>query len=199
MSEVKSHYPNYNLLDSLNEWDEHTREIVLKRLGPFEKPKFLSSREVVVLKAIAIQLTNDRRDEILDYIIDHLDQKLNAGIGEGQRSPNSPPLTKLISAGLKALDELAKKLHQVGFAELDFSQQRAILVSLSVDSPSPLPDWLKIPPREFFNKLLANIISPYYSHPIIWSEIGFGGPAYPRGYYRIEHGLTDPWEAKRDE
>jgi len=32
----------------------------------------------------------------------------------------------------------------------------------------------------------------------VWSEMGYGGPAYPRGYYRIEAGVTDPWEAKAE-
>ena len=26
------------------------------------------------------------------------------------------------------------------------------------------------------------------------NEIGFGGPAYPRGYMRLENGAREPWE-----
>jgi hypothetical protein len=29
------------------------------------------------------------------------------------------------------------------------------------------------------------ILSGFYSHPWAWNEIGFGGPAYPRGYMRL--------------
>lgn len=28
-------------------------------------------------------------------------------------------------------------------------------------------------------------LSAFYSHPWAWNEIGFGGPAYPRGYMRL--------------
>ena len=35
----------------------------------------------------------------------------------------------------------------------------------------------------------------YYSHPTAWSEMGFGGPASPRGYVRMELDRRDPWEA----
>jgi hypothetical protein len=35
----------------------------------------------------------------------------------------------------------------------------------------------------------------YYSHPTAWSEIGFGGPASPRGYVRMGFNRRDPWEA----
>lgn len=199
MVEIRTHYPNYKLLDEKDEWDEHTQAIVLKRLGPFGKLKFFQAREVVLLKALATQFTYDSRNEILDYIIHHLDQKLTAGLGESQRAPNTLPADKLIPLGLKALDTLAKNQYQKGFAELAAPEQEAILISLASDSPSPHPDWQQVPPKDLLNKLLEAIISAYYSYPFVWSEIGHGGPAYPRGYYRIEHGLTDPWEAKRSE
>ncbi|WP_369127188.1 hypothetical protein [Paenibacillus antri] len=38
-------------------------------------------------------------------------------------------------------------------------------------------------------------LEAYYSHPAVWSEIGYGGPAYPRGYVRTQLGQLDPWEA----
>ncbi|MDQ6943705.1 MAG: gluconate 2-dehydrogenase subunit 3 family protein, partial [Candidatus Eremiobacteraeota bacterium] len=34
----------------------------------------------------------------------------------------------------------------------------------------------------------------YYAHPWAWDEIGFGGPAYPRAYMRLERGEPEPWE-----
>jgi hypothetical protein len=34
----------------------------------------------------------------------------------------------------------------------------------------------------------------YYSHPWAWSEIGFGGPAYPRGYSAPGVGKRERWE-----
>jgi hypothetical protein len=42
--------------------------------------------------------------------------------------------------------------------------------------------------------LIEDCVTAYYSHPWAWDEIGFGGPAYPRGYMRIENGLPEPWE-----
>jgi len=32
-------------------------------------------------------------------------------------------------------------------------------------------------------------------HPASWNEIGFGGPASPRGYVRMNFDRRDPWEA----
>jgi len=36
----------------------------------------------------------------------------------------------------------------------------------------------------------------YYSHPWAWDEIGFGGPAYPRAYMRLERGEAESWESE---
>ena len=43
--------------------------------------------------------------------------------------------------------------------------------------------------------MLHDIGSAYYAHPTAWSEIGFGGPASPRGYVRMDENRRDPWEA----
>ena len=44
---------------------------------------------------------------------------------------------------------------------------------------------------------LRQITGVYYAHPYAWDEIGFGGPAYPRGYFALNHGAPEPWEAAR--
>ena len=59
-------------------------------------------------------------------------------------------------------------------------------------------NWEQQHQREFFSRLLTQTVSAYYSHPWVWSEIGYAGPAYPRGYMRVELDLTEPWEAIRN-
>ena len=41
---------------------------------------------------------------------------------------------------------------------------------------------------------MRSVLSAFYSHPWAWNEIGFGGPAYPRGYARLEAGQRESWE-----
>jgi hypothetical protein len=33
--------------------------------------------------------------------------------------------------------------------------------------------------------VMRAVLAAFYSHPWAWNEIGFGGPAYPRGYMRL--------------
>jgi hypothetical protein len=43
--------------------------------------------------------------------------------------------------------------------------------------------------------VLSDVVSAYYSHPTAWNEIGWGGPASPRGYVRMDFNRRDAWEA----
>ncbi|WP_366923158.1 gluconate 2-dehydrogenase subunit 3 family protein [Metallumcola ferriviriculae] len=195
----RTRYKGFNVLDEKKEWDQHTEEIVLKRLGPFAAPKFLLPEEKEMLKAIASHLIYDDRKEILEFVINHTDESLTSPVGEGERKPDAPPLKDLIRWGLKALDNAARGQFDCSFVELNAGQQFEMVAALQKAKAYLVPDWQQIPQKELFKKLASLIVSAYYAHPTIWSEIGYAGPAYPRGYVRLEFGLTDPWEAERNE
>jgi hypothetical protein len=48
----------------------------------------------------------------------------------------------------------------------------------------------------FWQMLMQDALEAYYAHPWAWDEIGFGGPAYPRAYTRLERGEPEPWEVE---
>ncbi|MTI79410.1 MAG: gluconate 2-dehydrogenase subunit 3 family protein [Firmicutes bacterium] len=199
MQEIRTRYPKYDVLKEQEHWDEHTREIVKKRLGPFPKNNFLSDHEADMILSIAMHIVYDNRKDILDYVVHHMDTTISSPIGEDQRKVGTPEQKTLIRQGLKAIDKLAQQQYNASFLEIDPNQQLSLLEDLQKGKAQQLKDWQQIPQKELFKKLATNIVSAYYSHPIVWSEIGYGGPAYPRGYVRVEKGLTDPWEAKRDD
>ena len=56
--------------------------------------------------------------------------------------------------------------------------------------------WSPMTSDAFFRMRLArDLVLAYYAHPTAWSEIGWGGPASPRGYVRMDYDERDPWEA----
>lgn len=195
---LATHYPEYNILNLVDEWDSHTKEIVLKRLGPFSKYEYFSEWELLILRAVIKNIIFENRDEIIDWIVFHLDNKMTSGIGEDQRKTGLPPEDMLFREGLAAIDLSARHKYDKGFTELDEDKQFALISGLQLGQLPKLSQWSRVPQKELFKKLLLEIVSAYYSHPEVWSEIGYGGPAYPRGYVRVEYGLTDPWEARRD-
>ncbi len=197
MVDKKTHYPGFDIMNFKDDWDPLTREILQKRLGPFPKLEYLTEEEEKMLRLIIRHITYDNRDDILDWIIYYMDQRLKSEIGEMHRKPNTPPEKILIREGLKTLDKLSATSYNNNFVSVEIKDQFDLLASIQLGKATPISEWKTIPQKDFFNKLLELIINAYYSHPTIWSEIGYGGPAYPRGYYRIELGWTDPWEPRR--
>ena len=53
-----------------------------------------------------------------------------------------------------------------------------------------------MPVERYWALLVQDCVEAYYAHPWAWDEIGFGGPAYPRGYMRLEQGEPEPWEVE---
>ena len=90
---------------------------------------------------------------------------------------------------------MAQERFQLPFLTLSVLQQEQLLKSLHDGKPDPEHTaWRRMPVHRFWALLMEDCVTAYYSHPWAWDEIGFGGPAYPRGYMRLENGLPEPWE-----
>lgn len=207
---MASRYPAFDVTQHASAWDDHTRSIVLGRLEPASAPSHLTGDEAETLKRALRLLLDEDREELLSFVIAHFDEKLGAKAGESQRKAGLPPFPQLLRQGLAVLDALGEARWGKRFAVCAPEQQRAILAGLQLGSAGEIPSGagarqpqggslqLAFPQKDFFQQLLSTAVEAYASHPVIWSEIGYAGPAYPRGYYRIERGLTDPWEPRAE-
>lgn len=197
--EKETHYPSYDVMREQDHWDDHTQQIVGSRLLRERDYQFFTREEMESLKRICGDLVGDDREDIIQYVLGHLDQTLSSSVGEGQRKTGVPKGQILIRGGLKALLQSAEQKFMFPFIALDSSDRRRLLEDVSAGLAPSVPDWTGIPQKEWFKKLLTLTIEAYYSHPVVWSEIGYGGPAYPRGYVRTQLGQLDPWEAQKRE
>ena len=125
-----------------------------------------------------------------------LDAKLLDDAGDGTREADMPHMRDAWVQGLHALDASAHARHAgARFTALRPADQDALIRDMEAGRLDE-PAWEGLSPAKFFKRLvLPDIPALYYAHPTAWSEIGFGGPASPRGYLRLEGGLRDPWEA----
>ena len=62
----------------------------------------------------------------------------------------------------------------------------AVHVMLERFSAGELP--VEIDASRAWSVVMRAVLAAFYSHPWAWNEIGFGGPAYPRGYMRLQPG-----------
>jgi hypothetical protein len=124
-----------------------------------------------------------------------VDRKLHEGAMDGYREPGMPRDGEAWRVGLRALEAEAQAAYQTRFAALAGELQDTLLQRAEAGEVNA-PEWGTLKPKDFFKKRLArDIVLAYYAHPTAWSEIGFGGPASPRGYVRLDFNDRDPWEA----
>lgn len=192
----RSHYPGYDVMNEQHEWDEHTRSIVSSRLIREHGYRWLDLTEAETLRSLCAVLLDDDRADIVQYILCDIDETMAGNKGEGQRKPGVPPAQELVRQGLKDVNDWCMLHHTKYVFDLSDEMKRQLLEQLSQNKAEPAHVW-SVPQQALFNKLLSLAIERYCSHPAVWSEIGYGGPAYPRGYVRISGLELDPWEAKK--
>ena len=195
---VKTRYPSFNVLDEKDEWDDHTQQIVTSRTHPIAGYQFLNEQEVEILRFLCSLLVNDDSPDSLEFVIGHFDQTLYSSPGEGQRKVGVPAAPELIRQGLKAIEQTSQHKYSVSFKELNTEQQKQIIQDISDARVEPTEVWNGMLQQTLFEKLMRLTVEAYCSHPRVWSEIGYAGPAYPRGYVRTQLGQLDPWEAKAE-
>ncbi|MDR5780675.1 gluconate 2-dehydrogenase subunit 3 family protein [Caballeronia sp. LZ065] len=190
-------YPGYDVTDKREtpSWDEVTRGVIGERLATPAGPRFLDAvewRALTALCACIVPQDHEREPAPLPALID---AKLVRDAGDGYRDARLPMLRDAWRIGLAALDAESRARHELPFASIDAAWQRALLLDMQHGTLHS-DAWRGMPPALFFAmRVLHDICGAYYSHPRAWSEIGFGGPANPRGYVRMVFDRRDPWEA----
>ena len=196
----RSPYASYDVLDKWDSpsWNDQTREVVAKRLNEVPERRFLTEEEWTLLEAISARLIPqpDRSEPV--PITPFIDRKLAENRGDGYRYADMPPMREAWRRGLAAIEAESRKRHGASFTDLSETDQDALLRAVQSGEVES-DEWRELPPKRFFKSLLLRqVVSIYYAHPAAWSEIGFGGPASPRGYVRLGRNQRDPWEAKAE-
>ena len=192
------YYPKYCTLSQQAFWDEATRSTVLRRVNAIPPVRFFSSAEAeVLLRAIEHVLpqddrTPDRRVPILPFI----DERLFTGRTAGYRFEDMLPDGEAYRRFLCAVDLMALAAHGRQFLSLGWHEADVLLKSLHDGQPTAGAEevWRTLPVKRFWTLFVGDCAEVYYAHPWAWDEIGFGGPAYPRAYFRLERGDPEPWE-----
>ncbi|GCE45960.1 gluconate 2-dehydrogenase subunit 3-like protein [Thermosporothrix hazakensis] len=193
------YYPGFHTLDQQAFWDEATRKVVLDRVEHVPPIRFFTPEEAELAKAIFDRLLpqDDRDEEHTIPIVNFVDERLYHKRIDGYRYESMPPDDEAYRLGLRAIDEIAQHLFQQPFVQLGPHEQDQVLLTLhSAEPPAAHEIWQKMQVHYFWLLILQDAVGVYYAHPYAWDEIGFGGPAYPRGYMRLTGGAPEPWEVE---
>ena len=199
MMSFRSPYAGYDVLRKWESpsWDAQTRAAVQRRLTEVPSRRFFSETEWQTLEAVCTRLVPqpDRPQPI--PIVPWIDEKLHHNWLDGFRYEDMPPLRDAWRLGLQGINQESERRFGDAFATLSPANQDAVLTAIQTGE-GVAEIWSRLPAQRFFSTvLLKEVVGEYYAHPAAWNEVGFGGPASPRGYVRLGENQRDPWEAQR--
>jgi hypothetical protein len=192
---VPDRYPGYDVMSKRDtpSWNDATRRVIDARLAIVDAPTFLNEQEWLTLRAICDGIVPQREAKV--PIAAMVDRKLEEDHRDGYRDARLPPLREAWRRGLAAVDAAARARQGVAFHRLTAAARDALLKDMQ-EGKLDGPEWGGMSPALFFGERVAHdILAAYYAHPAAWNEMGFGGPAAPRGYVRLYFNRRDPWEA----
>ncbi len=194
---ARERYPGYDVLAKWSgpSWNEKTRQVLTRRLSIAPEPRFFTAEEYETVAAIAACIVPQPATRPPIPVAALIDRKLHDGAMDGYRVAGMPRDGDAWRIGLRAMNAEARMAYRDRFAALADALQVALLQQAEAGELHA-SEWGTLNPREFFKKrLVRDIVLAYYAHPTAWSEIGWGGPASPRGYVRLDFNERDPWEA----
>jgi hypothetical protein len=195
--QLHGRYPDYDVLAEVDHWDEVTRALVLERVEHVPEVRFFDEREAKTLAAFCDQITA-QDDEPKIPVLAYLDEKLYENKGVGYQYFDLPSDRETWRTIARGLDEEARALGRDSF-DLLLEHERNEVCHRFAKAELFGGAWATLNVSRAFKVAVRDICEQFYAHPWSWNEIGFGGPAYPRGYAAFGNpqlGEEEHWEAK---
>ncbi|MGH3721267.1 MAG: gluconate 2-dehydrogenase subunit 3 family protein [Pseudonocardiaceae bacterium] len=187
-------YPDYDVLSTVDTWDAATRKVVLARLEPPGPMRFFTVEQVPTLRAFCDTVLAQDTDPRVP-VPEMIDTKLAEGKLDGYQYADMPDDRDTWRLVLAGLDHTAAAGYRVaGFSACAVQRREAIVGEFAKGRLVGGP-WERLNVTRAWSVVMRMALAAFYSHPWAWNEIGFGGPAYPRGFMRRGGvGIREPFE-----
>jgi hypothetical protein len=184
-------FPGFAVMRQAPRWDEVTALTIWSRVAPPPAPRFFTAAEQATARALTGQLLGQPHDDLGVPVMEMIDARLADGQTDGWRFEDMPEDGQAWRETLAHLDSDAKERFGAGFAACDTGEQAAIVQAVQ-DLGSR--DWHGLTAGHVWSLWTRYACTALYAHPAAWDEIGFSGPAYPRGYKHIGVNALEPFE-----
>jgi hypothetical protein len=188
--QMHGRYPDYDVLEQQEHWDEVTRAMVVGRVSDVPPIRFFDPQELATLTVFAdLFLAQDCEPRI--PVLAFVDEKLWKGELDGYQyfdMPDDRETWRIVARGLE----------QEGLTRLSVPEQVDVVHRFSKGELHG-GVWNTVNVSRAWSVVTRHLLQQFYSHPWAWNEIGFGGPAYPRGYSRfgsphLDQAERETWE-----
>ena len=190
-------FPDYDVLAKRDtpSWDAKTRAVIDERLALQVPDGILTATQLATLRLVVHRLCPDPEGRAATTTLAMLVHKIAEDASEGFRHHRLPETGACWRRGLDALEAEARARYGVAFAALTDENADIVLRLVSLGDVVARR-WDDLPPKLFWSwRLLPDCVAAHWAQPSLWSAMGFGGPAAPRGYVRTAIDRRDPWEA----
>ncbi len=185
-------FPGFDVLGQAPYWDQVTAEVVRSRCGPPPEITFLDPAERACASALLDDLTGQPGEPRVP-VLEMVDARLAAGQTDGWRYEDMPEDGQAWRDTLAYLDADARARCGTTFAEAPEADRHQLIQSVQ-DLGSG--DWHGLPASHVWSLWTRYACTACYAHPAAWAEIGFPGPAYPRGYKNAGLDRLEPYEVR---
>jgi hypothetical protein len=185
-------FPGFEVLSQAGHWDPVTADLIAARIGPQPPAQFFTATEQAAAAALLDQLTGQCDEPLEVSIVEMVDARLAAGETDGWRYADMPEDGQAWRDSLGYLDKDAHARYGSSFAAAAAADQQAMIQS--VQDGADDGSWHGLPAARVWSLWTRYACTALYAHPHAWSEIGFPGPAYPRGYKNAGVGRREPFE-----
>jgi gluconate 2-dehydrogenase subunit 3-like protein len=186
----RTRFPGLDVTAQAPHWDATTTGVVLSRTGMPPDIRFFTPVQEAIATALCDQLLG-QADEPLVPLVAMIDARLAEQQTDGWRYADLPEDSQAWRDTLGHLDDDARRKFGRGLAECPAAEQQAIIQAVQ-DLGSG--DWHGLNASRVWSLWTRYTCTAFYSHPTAWDEIGFPGPAYPRGYKNAGVGKREPFE-----
>ena len=186
-------FPGFDVLAQSKHWDDATRATVGDRVHDLPPIRFFTPDEEAAARVVLDQLMYQRPTpgEPRIELVRMVDSRLAESQTDGWHYDDMPDDGTAWQRSLAALDDDARAVFRRSAARLEWDEQTALLRSIK-DSDDE--KWHELPRARVWNLWSRYAATAFYSHPSAWNEIGFSGPAYPRGYKNPGVDTLEPYE-----
>lgn len=186
----RGRFPGFDVLGQLPSWDEVTAGAVLRRLAPPPPLRFFAEAEAATAAALFDRLL-DQDGEPRVPVLAMVDQRLTSNETDGWHYADMPPDREAWHLTLGHLDQDARTRYGRSFADLAVDEQGALVQAVQDGAGGC---WHGLLAQHVWSLWTRYAATAFYAHPWSWNEIGFGGPAYPRGYKNLGVDAREGWE-----
>ena len=187
-------YPGFDGLNQAPHWDQVTKDLIEARVRTSPPAvTFFSATERGCAHALLNDLTGQDRDDAPVPVTQLVEARLAAGETDGWRYADMPEDGQAWRDTLGYLDADARDRCGTAFAEAAEGDRHRLIQAVQDGSGE---DWHGLPAKHVWSLWTRYACTALYAHPDVWAEIGFPGPAYPRGYKNIGVDKLEPYEVR---